>query len=140
MDGAPGCRKRRSAEADRRDHGEDDGDHEDREGRRHPELQLGHLLEDAHRDQGPVDGDEEDRGADGGHGADEDDAQPGEEGRQRSSGSVTRRKVVPRRGPEALRGLLDGGVDLLEDRHRGADARRAVAEDVAGHDDRAPCR
>src|SRR6266704_1897214 len=38
-------------------------------------------------------------------------------------------------GAQALRGLLDAGIDLLEERHRGADARRAVAEDVAGDDD-----
>ncbi len=53
----------------------------------------------------------------------------------RISGSVIRRKVVSGAGPEAEGGLLDAGIDLLEDGHRRADPGRAVPEDIAGDDD-----
>ncbi len=42
-------------QADRPDYRKDDEDDEDRKGRRHPQLQLGHLLEDPDGDQRPVD-------------------------------------------------------------------------------------
>src|SRR3990172_4556466 len=115
-------------------HREDDGDHEDGEGRRGAERQLRHVLEDAHRDERPVDGHEKDGRADRGHGADEDDAEPREEGRHdERQGDAPEGHAAAR--PQPLRGLFDAGIDLLEERHRRADPRRAVAEDVAGDDD-----
>ena len=56
---------------------------------------------------------------------------------QRQRHAAERRAAA---GAEAPRCLLEARVDLLQQRDRGADAGRAVAEDVAGDDDRARCR
>ena len=54
-------------------------------------------------------------------------------------GRVIRRKTWPGR-PRGRGGLLDGGVDLPQDRHAGLDAHGHVAEDEVQHQDRRPSR
>src|SRR5216683_530494 len=99
--------------ADARHHDEDDGDDEDGEGGRRAERELRHVLENAHRDERPVDRHEEDGRADRGHGADEHDPEPGKEGgHDERQGDAPEGCPAPRY--QALRSLLDAGVDLLE--------------------------